>query len=133
MKRCHDLDVEYFINEEKKVVVAKIFGCYNGLYCDLCNAGYPDVNIDYLEDMDDAVVGKATCSPDDVFDVEIGKKIAFKRAYMKYTRQKIRALNNYMKGFNEFIKEFTEDTNKLLDNYSNAIVRREKEIQTLIG
>ena len=29
-------DVDYYVNKEKKVVVAKMTGCGNGLACDMC-------------------------------------------------------------------------------------------------
>ena len=123
-------DVEYFVNEEKKVVVAKITNCYGDLCCDMCKVGFPP-HSDF--EIQDSFVGKAKCSPDDTFDVEKGKKIAFKRAYMKYTAVKMKTISNFMKGYRKAYEELELTTKKLIARYDSAIDNRATEIKAIIA
>ena len=122
-------DVQYFVDEEKKIVVAKITDAGMSLVCEMCKMGYHNTPLEVR----DAYVGKAKCSPDDTFDLEKGKKIAFKRAFIKYTTVKQKELTSFVKWVNERHDEFIKDTNKLIVKYDSAIERRYTEIETLIS
>lgn len=124
-----NFDVQYFVNEEKKVVVAKMVGCSGGLACDMCRKGFPPIpNFE----INDTFIGKAKCSPDDTFDVETGKKIAFKRAYKKYVAAKKKALVAFVEENKKVTEEFLKATDKLVDSYDRADARRSEEINNLI-
>ncbi len=122
-------DVDYYVNEEKKVVVAKMTGCFNGLACDMCRKGYPAVP---SFEIADAFIGKAKCSPDDTFDVETGKKIAFKRAYKKYVVAKKKAITAFLEENNKLVNELNDTVQKLIDSYDRADAHRTAEIKALI-
>lgn len=94
--------VRYIINEEKRIVVALMEKCQWDLIQYL-NQKIP--NADFLIsglssysgktlNIGDTYRGIAKCSPEDVFDEEIGKELASKRAKEKYERAKSRVLEN---------------------------------------
>ena len=122
-------DVDYYVNKEKKVVVAKMTGCFNGLVCDMCRKGY--LPIPSFE-IADAFIGKAKCSPDDTFDEEIGKKIAFKRAYKKYVMAKKKAITAFLVENNKLVNELNDTIQNLIDSYDRADAHRTEEIKALI-
>ncbi len=62
------------------------------------------------------VVGKATCSPEDTYDVEKGKLIAYKRAMIKLKQEEINRLRTRLaidKVYETVIKRYTDNTNYL--------------------
>ena len=122
-------DVDYYVNKEKKVVVAKMTGCSNGLACDMCRKGYPPIP---AFEIANAFIGKAKCSPDDTFDEETGKKIAFKRAYKKYVMAKKKAVAAFLAENNKLADEFNDTVKKLMDSYDRADAHRTEEIKALI-
>ena len=122
-------DVDYYVNKEKKVVVAKMTGCGNGLACDMCRKGYPPIP-DF--EIANAFIGKAKCSPDDTFDEETGKKIAFKRAYKKYVMAKKKAVAAFLAENNKLVDEFNDTVKNLMDSYDRADAHRTEEIKALI-
>lgn len=122
-------DVDYYVNKEKKVVVAKMTGCFNGLACDMCRKGYPPIP---AFEIANAFIGKAKCSPDDTFDEETGKKIAFKRAYKKYVMAKKKAVAAFLTENNKLVDELNDTVKNLIDSYDRADAHRTEEIKALI-
>jgi hypothetical protein len=122
-------DVQYFIDEEKKVVVAKIIGTALDVSCDLCKLGYHEVPTV----IEDSYVGKAKCCPEDTFDVEVGKKIAFKRAFAKYTKAKHRELSKFRNWLVKNNDAFINTIDKLLMKYDATEKRRYTEVEYLIN
>ena len=122
-------DVDYYVNKEKKVVVAKMTGCFNELACDMCRKGYPPIP---AFEIANAFIGKAKCSPDDTFDEEIGKKIAFKRAYKKYVMAKKKAVAAFLADTNKLVDELNDTVKNLMDSYDRADAHRTEEIKALI-
>lgn len=120
----------YFVDEEKKVVVCKLENCSNGLICDMCHKGWPG-----HEDLviADEFTGKAQCSADDTFDVEVGKQIAYKRAVAKMFRAKRRALLNFMDANNKMVEALKRDTDKLIGKYEGTINRKDDDILRIIN
>lgn len=123
-------DKRFFVNEEKKIVVCKLEYCSNALICDMCHEGLPGHEMLLIDDM---FVGKAKCSDEDTFDVEIGKQIAYKRAIDKLVRAKKRTLLNFTKE-NQMIMDFiNKKCNKLSDRYDNIINRKDQDIEKILG
>lgn len=118
----------YFVNEEKKVVVCKLENCAGSLVCDMCEQGYPH-HPDLV--IADTFIGKAVCAPEDTFDVEIGKKIAYKRAVAKLFTAKYktaeRFLNMQVKGFDQMVTAIHKIKTKCADTVS----RKHREITHL--
>ena len=120
----------YFVDEEKKVVVCKLEECFNSLICDMCHKGWPGHDALVIAD---EFTGKAQCSPEDTFDVEIGKRIAYKRAVAKLFRAKRRALIDFVEGNKEFVKHLCEDADKLVNKYNSTIDRKDQDIMRILG
>lgn len=121
-------DVQYFINAEKKIVVAKITGTETELCCELRKKGFEGIPA-YIPN---EFIGKAKCSPDDVFDVKKGQKIAFKRAYYKYVKAKHTEIVNFAKWVEEQNKRALEEFGKMAEKYEQSMERRLKEIENII-
>jgi nitrogenase subunit NifH len=128
--------IKYFVNEEKKTVVAKFETTYvltdKGVWekyianhicktisktkdgIDLC---LNDKNIFYkfIEDaikQNDSCYGIAKCADTDTFDVEKGKEIAKKRLLKKYYRTQERALLNIIHAMNSVQQVLFSDYHK---------------------
>lgn len=119
----------YFINEEKKIVVCKLEGCAGNLICDMCEQGYPQHPGMLIAD---TFVGKAKCSPEDTFDVELGKKIAYKRAVAKLFSAKEKALGRFMDEQIKFFAQMSTDISKLRRKYASTTARKHNEITHII-
>ena len=61
------MKTEYYVNKEKRIVVCKIHF--------------------YADHNSWVVTAKAKCSPDDIFDEEIGRKLANTRCHTEYHRK----------------------------------------------
>lgn len=99
--------MRYIVNEEKRTVVALMENCQSDLIQYL-NKKIPDADflISGLSsysgktlNIDDTYRGIAKCSPEDVFDEEVGKTLASRRAQEKYDRAKSRVLENVAGAF----------------------------------
>ena len=120
--------VRYFVNHEKKVVVCKLYDCENALVCDMCHKGWPFHEALVIND---SFVGKAKCSPDDVFDVEKGKELAYKRALIKLFRAKANAATRFLKGNQDFVNELSLSINNLVDKYDKTVSKKESDIASM--
>ena len=120
---------EYYVNENKKVVVCKLQYCENELICDLCKKGWPGHEALLIQD---TFIGKATCSDEDVFDVEKGKKIAFKRAYAKLTNAKKKTLQKFYEIDKKAFEIFTEVCDKMVKQYDTVIERKTEEVNYIV-
>ena len=108
------IDVEYFIDKEKKVVVCKLTpgaSRFNPKYDNEIHSKSYISRLFYkeCEANDKAFIGKSKCIEPDVFDPEIGKKIAYDRAMIKL----IIAQDKYYEGFRDFLLEDVQWINEL--------------------
>lgn len=104
--------------------------CSHGLICDMCHKGWPGHPA--LE-IADTFTGKAQCSPEDIFDAEIGKQIAYKRAVAKMFRAKRRALIDFVNGNKDFVAHLESDAGKLINKYEGTINRKDQDIMRILG
>jgi hypothetical protein len=89
-------EIQYFINEEKGIVVAKmteeyVYNALNNLYVKIGETskyGGVIINEKVFGKFVAPITAIATCSEDDAFDVEIGKAIARKKALAKLAIKK---------------------------------------------
>ena len=120
----------YFVDEEKKVVVCKLEMCAEELICDMCHKNWPgDVNLL----INDTYTGKAKCSSDDTFDVELGKKIAFKRAVAKLNTAKRKTLARFVANFTKIQKDLERDSASLIAKYENTANRQVESIAHMLS
>ena len=114
-------NVVYYIDEDKGEVIARI----------KCDEDDPQrvfdsqlvkhacgIGLGPVQEMDISLfkyrikneyVGKAKCHPDDVFDIEIGKRLALLRAKQKY----LNAMESKMYEINEWVQGLAERANNL--------------------
>ena len=91
--------IEYFINKESRVVVAK----FDDEQTDLIQASKAfksnvfDISLSYFikNIMMNPSMGKAVCSKEDVFDEEVGQKIARSKLLLQYNK-KLEKLYDYI-------------------------------------
>ena len=96
----------YYVNEEKKVVVFKshfLFRSEDG----------PNFSFD--------AQGKARCNDEDVFNVEVGKKIARDRAFLKARMKFQKIVVGAIENFTDTIRVYEEFDNQNYDAISRLI------------
>ena len=120
----------YFVDEKKKIVVCKLENCSNTLICDMCHKNWPGHEALVI---DDVFTGKAKCSDEDTFDVEIGKRIAYKRAVTKLVNAKRRTLIDFLDANTKFMERLTADCNKLIGRYEGTINRKDQDIEKILA
>ena len=120
----------YFINEEKRTVVCKLEGCCNAVVEDMERKGYPFCP-EFI--IDDSFVGKAVCSEDDVFNEEIGRKVAYNRAIAKVNKAKKKALINFVTDFTNWTTEVVANTLKLVSKYETIVRRKEHNVSKILN
>lgn len=112
---------QYFINEEKKTIVCKIF-CDRDKSYDFRN---PEkvaslgalVYCNFYEDCGGyEFIGRSVCAGNDEFDVELGKKIAYDKAMRKLLKFKVQYCNDMIDSMHEVI-----------DVFKKSIIKAEKE------
>lgn len=122
--------VRYFVNTEKRIVVCKLYECAHELCCDMCHKGWP------LHDaliINDEFVGKAKCSPDDNFDIEKGKELAYKRALIKLCKAKAKTLIAFLQANQKSVADLSNTVNKLCNKYDGTITKKESDIANMFG
>ena len=125
----NNFNVKYYTNEAKRVVVAVIEETAYDLIQECEERGHCEVTL-YIPN---SFSGKATCSVGDKFDVEKGKKIAFKRAYKKYVQAKRAAMKEMTRYLERRHNDYMKFANELIQKYDVAIERRTAEIEALIA
>lgn len=90
--------ITYFINEKKGTVVCIKYNCRYDFRDYMFNKyGILKIPAQMSESKflhNDMYIGKAVCHPEDVFNKDIGMKLALKRMNSKYRRVQVRCLKN---------------------------------------
>lgn len=117
-----EFNVEYIVKEEQGVVICIIYGCdcdalaLVDKYTDLFRT--PCVPDNFF--ISDKYKGVARCASDDTFDVEYGKKLAFKKAYLKYAK----ALEKKVRFMAEDYKKYSDKVLAGFDRARNEVLRK---------
>ena len=121
---------KFIINEEKRKVVCVISNVTNDVH-NLVYKVFSDIDFWWYQDhlkkkatLPKYFVGVATCSLEDEWDVEKGKKIAFYRAKYKYAV-------SYFKRANYVISELDKKVTELTDRFNTFGEKLEKSITKL--
>lgn len=116
----------YFVNEEKGVVVCKLSNIRQDVDEELerHDIGVHPMILDHmLWGISDFVVGKAVCSEEDkakgLFNEDIGRKIAYRRAQAKLANLKFRLYNRLRRDIQKNAAALMKDTNTLITKYSD--------------
>lgn len=132
-------DCKFYVNEEERIVIC-VIPKTKYILSDFIedNFQYNDINFDYgistvfMSElaMPSSFTGKAVCSPEDKWDEELGRLIAFSRAkdkcyksFFKRANKLVqtidRRLNNIMDSFNDFgvkLEDKREKLNTMIDS-----------------
>lgn len=76
-------------------------------------------------------VGKAVCSPDDEFDIEFGKKLAYDRAMKKAYSKLSNQLTHILKDFKKLINQILSLNDIAIAEWGNKIDAVNDTIETL--
>lgn len=130
-----NFDVNYIINEEKGIVVCIISDCEYNAIALVENATDIMVNPIDVPDiffLSSQYKGIAKCVPEDTFNVEYGKKLAYRKAYVKYVsafERKVKLITNDYKNYvtkvlNQFDKAVSKvdgKTNEAIELYNKVL------------
>lgn len=130
-------DVKYFVNEEKRTVVAVLEGT-ECLFVDFMyenNGPLPYRDYYELDDrysLPNRFVGIAKCSANDEWNEQLGKLIAFDRLKEKVNNSFIKCANKYIEDMDEAIDTFCRNTKAYLVKLESNSDRRRNLINQLI-
>ena len=130
-------DVKYFVNEEKRTVVAVLEGTED-LFTDFMydnNGPLPCRDYCELDDrysLPNRFVGIAKCSVNDEWNEQLGKLIAFDRLKEKVNNSFIKCANKYVEDIDNDIDTFCRNTKAYLDKLESNSDRRRNLINQLI-
>ena len=131
-------DVKYFVNEEKRTVVAVLEGTED-LFTDFIydNNGLISLNEHYYDfdnryRLPNRFVGIAKCSINDEWNEQLGKLIAFDRLKEKVNNSFIKCANKYVEDIDNDIDTFCRNTKAYLDKLALNSDRRRNLINQLI-
>lgn len=138
-------DVKYIVNPEQKKVVAYIEGTKDMFirfvsenegpwvsHFSWCNGDIHDNFLTKLE-MPNRFVGIATCGPDDVWNEETGKLIAFDRMKDKVNRAFFKRANTYVEIMENRLDSFCETINIYGERLTQNTARRKEVINRVLG
>ena len=131
-------DVKYFVNEEKRTVVAVLEGTEN-LFTDFI---YDNNGLIYFHDhysvfyksyrLPNRFVGIAKCSVNDEWNEQLGKLIAFDRLKEKVNNSFVKCANKYVEDIDKSINTFCNNTQAYLNKLASNSDRRKNLINQLI-
>ena len=130
-----NFDINYIVNEEKGIVVCIISDCEYNAIALVENA--TDIMVNPIDVPDTFFLssqykGIAKCVPEDTFNVEYGKKLAYRKAYVKYVsafERKVKLITNDYKNYvtkvlNQFDKAVSKvdgKTNEAIELYNKVL------------
>lgn len=136
---CTYVEVRYFINEAKRTIVCKLSPYVNETYL---RESYNKplnykaaLNIDFYATCDECAisyVGKAECMPEDEFNVDFGKKLAYDKAMLKLLNDKFKFLKQYEAKMNSNLKQLDLLLQDTINQTHNVEQRFEKKIKEVM-
>ena len=139
MGKKEKMDIRYFHNEEKGIVIAKIMNLRHILQVDLRNFVVKNPIVSYGQALEavyklgipNTLTAKAKCSPPDVYDPIIGESLARTRLLLRISRRRWKvmvkleeALSDAAYSASEFIDNIYEDE----DDYYARLTKIEETI-----
>lgn len=140
--------IKYYVNEEKRTVICVIRdtecrladfirsnAIFNPVYQLTTYSGREDAlrKLRKMLYLPNQFVGKATCSPDDEWNEETGRYIAYARAKEKYDKCFFKHAQKYFDQLDLEFNNFADRINKYGAILSKNLERRDKKVQELIG
>lgn len=127
--------IDYYINPEKRTVVCKISDVEHGVMEDLARNGYAPATPCVYECslLKDSFTGKAKCSDTDVFDEEKGKRIAYKRAMVKYNKSRSKLCHALLVAESKHFTNFSNVLARLFQKYDRIAASSESDCEDIIN
>ena len=132
-------DVTYVVRPEQKKVIAYIEGT-QWMFTDFVNENYPSAPIFWcdepLEDklkMPNKFIGVATCGPDDVWDENVGRLIAFDRMKDNLNKSFFKRANTFVAEMEKRLDIFCERVNGFGEKLEHNMNRRKAVIAKVLG
>ena len=131
-----NFDVNYIVNEEKGIVVCIISDCECNaiaLIDSTTNSMIPGFPMPDTFFMSDKYKGIAKCSNEDTFDIEYGKKLAYRKAYLKYATALEKKVRYIAKTHEEYRKEMAVKFDKAVSKVDCLSAKADKAYQKILG
>lgn len=132
-------DVTYVVRPEQKKVIAYIEGT-QWMFTDFVNENYPRAPIFWcdepLEDklkMPNKFIGVATCGPDDVWDENVGRLIAFDRMKDNLNKSFFKRANTFVAEMEKRLDIFCDRVNGYGVKLETNMNRRKEIINKILG
>lgn len=124
--------VKYHVDYEKGKVIAVVSGYFVPRCLDQVNIVKPDQNKSKTSLLNDFSynasirgIGKATCSKDDTFNEEVGKRLA----YVKAKKQIMSICSNYCKKLSKRLSDISVIFGAEANRYKNAVASETAELK----
>lgn len=133
-------DVKYVVNPEEKKVIAYIEGT-GDMFIDFVFENYPFFMFNSWRDtafqqkliMPNKFIGIATCGPDDVWDENVGRLIAFDRMKDNLNKSFFKRANTFVAEMEKRLDIFCERTNAYGTKLETNMNRRKAVIAKILG
>ena len=132
-------DVTYVVRPEQKKVIAYIEGT-QWMFTDFVNENYPGAHVfwcnESLEDklkMPNKFIGVATCGPDDAWDENVGRLIAFDRMKDNLNKSFFKRANTFVAEMEKRLDLFCERVNGYGEKLEHNMNRRKAVIAKVLG
>ena len=132
-------DVTYVVRPEQKKVIAYIEGT-QWMFTDFVNENYPSAPIFWCDEplekklkMPNKFVGVATCGPDDVWDENVGRLIAFDRMKDNLNKSFFKRANTFVAEMEKRLDIFCDRVNAYGMKLETNMNRRKEIINKIFG
>ena len=132
-------DVTYVVRPEQKKVIAYIEGT-QWMFTDFVNENYPGAYVfwcnESLEDklkMPNKFIGVATCGPDDVWDENVGRLIAFDRMKDNLNKSFFKRANTFVAEMEKRLDIFCDRVNAYGMKLETNMNHRKEIINKILG
>jgi len=140
----HPEDCRYIVNEDKRKVIC-IIDDTEKLFINFANKNFEipyDCTDTYFGNksnlrprllMPKRFWGVATCDESDVWDEEIGKKLAFSKAKDKLNNSFVKRANLYVQTFDKYLDRAVEMLNNVCFKLNTSTDHRHNKLDALLG
>ena len=132
-------DVTYVVRPEQKKVIAYIEGT-QWMFTDFVNENYPSAPIFWCDEpleeklkMPNKFIGVATCGPDDVWDENVGRLIAFDRMKDNLNKSFFKRANTFVAEMEKRLDIFCDRVNGYGMKLETNMNRRKEIINKILG
>lgn len=134
------IKVRYIVNKERKTIVCLLTNTEDAFYNFICKHNAKDFltnilggrNYKNISTMPAVFRGTAVCAPEDEWDEELGKKIAYSRARYKFDASFFNHANNFMAYIDKRLDQLSEQINNYGSRISHNHARRLQQLNDIL-